>query len=390
MTSTAAILGGGKIARGFLGHLLFLSGYRTTFIDVNSELVEEITRAGQYNVHVLGAPSKDCVVDNVNALVLSDPNAPAVIAAADMVFVSVGGQNLAGLGPLLASVVELRDSPHPRILNIVVCENWRGAADVVRTAIETALGEDVAKSTSEWLGVAESTVLRSCIDPTDEQRRRDPLAVQVQDHWTLEIDGDAYIGSLPAVQGLLLVNGFSNALERKIYTYNMCNASISYLGSLLGHETLAQAANDPRVVQTVSQACDEIGPALCQAHGYDSADQADYAMRALKKFQDPAITDPISRQVRDPLRKLSRHDRLVGPAMLCLDYGIQPNAISVSIAAALRHTDSADPSAVELHRRIGAQNEIAVLAEIAELPAGSPLLSLVSRQRAELDAFLSS
>src|SRR4051812_16764984 len=44
----ALLFGAGKVARGFLGHLLSRSGYSLWFVDKNAELVERLDAAGRY------------------------------------------------------------------------------------------------------------------------------------------------------------------------------------------------------------------------------------------------------------------------------------------------------------------------------------------------------
>ena len=42
----AVMYGAGNIGRGFIAQRFFLSGYHTTFIDVNAEVVNAINEAG--------------------------------------------------------------------------------------------------------------------------------------------------------------------------------------------------------------------------------------------------------------------------------------------------------------------------------------------------------
>ena len=67
-SKSAVVFGAGKIARGFVGHLLSLSEFSITFVDVDHELVRIINERKQYTVHILGAPEKDTVVTGVSAV----------------------------------------------------------------------------------------------------------------------------------------------------------------------------------------------------------------------------------------------------------------------------------------------------------------------------------
>ena len=76
--------------------------------------------------------------------------------------------------------------------------------------------------------------------------------------------------------------------------------------------------------------------------------------------------------MRDPLRKLGRHDRLVGPACLALEYGIQPYHLALAIAAALHYANLQDPAAVKLQSMLSESGLDVVLREVC---GSSPMAS---------------
>ena len=65
---SCVIFGAGKIARGFIGHLLFLSDIPFTFVEKADGLVDLINERGQYFVNILGNAEKCCTVTGANAL----------------------------------------------------------------------------------------------------------------------------------------------------------------------------------------------------------------------------------------------------------------------------------------------------------------------------------
>jgi len=78
------IIGAGKIARGFIGHLLYLSGLDFIFIEKSAALTALINERGQYTVNVLGAPEKNTVVTGAKAICLDDTEAAAdAVASAE-------------------------------------------------------------------------------------------------------------------------------------------------------------------------------------------------------------------------------------------------------------------------------------------------------------------
>ena len=59
---SCVIFGAGKIARGFIGHLLDLSDIEFTFVEKFDPLVDLINERKEYTVNVLGHSEKNCIV----------------------------------------------------------------------------------------------------------------------------------------------------------------------------------------------------------------------------------------------------------------------------------------------------------------------------------------
>lgn len=386
---SAVVFGAGRIARGFVGHLLGLDGYRTTFVDVDPELVSALNDAGRYTVHIMGAPERSSVVEDVSALLPDSPDLAERLTNAEVVFVSVGGANLASVAKSLASGLLRRLDTTNDKLNIIVCENWPAAGRTLRDALAASWADLGREFPVDRVGVAESTIMRSAVDASPEQLAADPLAKQSQDYWSLPVDEAALVTELRGPRHVEPVAGFANALQRKLFTYNGANAIISYLGMVAGHELLSEAANDPDIAEVARAFHHEIGAAMVRTFGFDQIDQDEYAARALAKFQDRSIVDPLRRQVRDPMRKLSHDDRLVGAALFTLSAGITPDNAALGIRAALEYRDESDPSAVEMAGLVAREGVPAALAHLGELAADHPLIDLVMSRSGDLARFRS-
>jgi mannitol-1-phosphate 5-dehydrogenase len=386
-TAPVVIFGAGKIARGYVGHLAALAGRPLSFVDVNPALVQRLNEQRGYTVHILGNPAQSLRVTGLSALHSSDPRVAEQVAAAEVVFISVGGPNLPAVAAVLAPGLIARRAAGGRALNIICCENWHRPAEVVRQALDALLPPEERAYRMARVGVAEATVLRSCIEPTEEQRALDPLAVQAQDYWELQIDAAALAEPLPPIAGLKPLERFHAALERKLFTYNAGNACIAYLGAQRGHRFLAEAANDPMILEVAEGVYRESGAAICARHGYTPEEQAAFAQQSLRKYQDRAIADPIERNARDPLRKLGRQDRLIGPACLALEYDIRPWDLALSIAAALRYVNPADSSAARLQQLLAADGLAAVFDQVCGIDPASDLAALVKTRLPEVARF---
>lgn len=346
---SCVIFGAGKIARGFIGHLLYLSGIEFTFVEKFDPLVELINERKEYTVNILGNSEKNCIVENAKALGFSDKEAIAEkIAEADAVFSAVGGKNLGEIVPFLAAGIEQK-AKRGGTLNIVTCENWKQPANILKDGISEMLTDANVKEYFENnVGVTEAVIMRSAIESDKELLKIDPLTVNVQDFWELPVDSSRLKGELPDIMGLKLIAEFTGFLERKFYTYNAANGTTSYLGALFGYEKIADAAHDERILAILEGVYMETARALSMKHNFPLDEQLAFTLTSKRKLQDYTIVDFIERNARDPLRKLGPDDRLVGSARLVDSYGIKPENLCTAIAAAIYYKSEGDEFANKL------------------------------------------
>ena len=374
------IFGAGKIARGFIGHLLYLSGIPFSFIEKSPELTDLINHNQEYHIHILGAPEKDILVSGVKAFPFEDMgHIAAEIRNSDIIFTAVGGKNLEEIAPIIAAGIEVKSKTSGG-LNIITCENWKQPADLLKTKIIPLLSADAAEYFQQHVGITEAVVMRSAIEPDPDELRKDPLSVNVQDYWELPVDASRIKGNLPAIQGLQSIDGFSGFLERKFYTYNAANATVSYIGALLGYKKIAEAAHDSRIQTVLDGVYDETSKALSAKHHFPLQDQIEFTKGSLKKLQDYTIIDFIERNARDPIRKLGYDDRLVGSARMVLEQGIIPENLSISIAAAIYYKSPGDPFAEKLEKLRNEKGIEYILSEICGLNPEGVLGQLIQRK----------
>ena len=380
MEKQAVIFGAGKIARGFIAHLLTLSGFEITFVEKSPELVALLRQRRRYQVHVMGAPEKSTIIEGFR--VVSSEDAQTItqeVAEAAVIFVSIGGPNLPQIAPLLAAGIKLaaaegRTAP----LNIILCENYFQPGPWLRQMVMELLPLKERDWFRQHVGVVETMVLRSSVEPTEEMKAHDPLSVKAQDMWEMPADKEAFVGPVPPIRGLVPKGKFQAALIRKLYTYNAINAVFAYLGHLKGYQLLSDAANDPELLREAETCSREAGEALCKRFSFDPEEQRQFAESAIAKYRKREIVDPIERNTRDPARKLSRNDRLVGPACLALEEGIRPYALCRAIAAGLLYVNANDPGACKIQALIQRAGLATALREICGISDQDDLAKMIS------------
>lgn len=378
------ILGAGKIARGFVGHLLYLSNIPFTFVEKFDGLVDLINERGQYTVNILGNPEKNCVVKGARAIRFSDVEAVSdAIAEADVVFTSVGGKNLGELVPLLTKGIEKKSKTGGN-LNVITCENWKLPAAILRNGVEEAICEEAKEYLEKQVGMTEAVIMRSGIESGKELLEKDPLIVNVQDFWEFPVDASRIVGELPEILGLKLIPEFTGFLERKFYTYNAANGTTSFIGALLGHEKIADAAHDERILKILDGVYQETAQALSKKHNFPLDEQLAFTLTSKRKLQDYTIVDFIERNARDPIRKLGKDDRLVGSARLVMEYGIVPHNLAIAIAAAIYYVSPGDEFAEKLLKMRKEEGVDAILEKVCEQDPKGPLGMLVKEKIALL------
>lgn len=376
---SCVIFGAGKIARGFVGHLLYLSGIDFVFVEKVDSLCDLINERQEYLVNILGDSSKNTVVKNARALKFSQKEEiAAAIANADCVFNSVGGKNLGEIVPFLTAGIKKRAEENPKPLNIITCENWKKPADILRDGIAEIISDNYKTFFEENVGITEAVIMRSAIESTPELLAKDPLVVNVQDFWKFPFDASRLKAPMPEKMICLEpIYEFTGFLERKFYTYNAANGTTSFVGAVLGYTYIADAAFDERILALLDGVYKETATALSKKHNFPFDEQWAFTRTSLNKLQDKNIVDYIERNARDPIRKLGPDDRLVGSARLCLEYGVMPENLAIAIACAIHYEQPTDEFAVQLKEMREKHGILYVLENVCKLDANGTLAKLI-------------
>jgi mannitol-1-phosphate 5-dehydrogenase len=341
MKKEVLIIGAGKIGRGFIAHLFYRAGYRIWLLDASKQVVELLNQEKKYRVDIAGTTND--VTEYIaieEAFTLEDREKVAqVISNISIIASSVGAANIEGAAGFIKDI--LISTKRDEVLNWIICENANHPAKTIRKVLLNNADPAFGGFVQSKLGLIETQVLRTGMPANEELRLTEPLALRMQDWWTLPLDRDAFIGSIPDVEGFMPKPNFSNELIRKLYTFNGTNAPIAYIGWANGYKILHEAALAK--LQLFAEIQEESAFGLIHEFGLDEAEQRNFMALAMKKYTDPALNDQIQRNAHDSKRKLGKHERLVGPASLCLKHGRMPFAYAKAIAAAYAYNGSTDP-----------------------------------------------
>lgn len=154
------------------------------------------------------------------------------------------------------------------------------------------------------------------------------------------------------IPSLKSTSNLAGYLERKLFTLNTGHAITSYLGFILGYTTIDAAIRDERVYETVKGALEESGATLVRKYGFEPGHHSRYILRIIHRFENPKLGDEVTRVGRQPLRKLGKGDRLMGPVKYALEYGLGWDNLAKGIAAAFMFEAEGDEESVELQRKV--------------------------------------
>ena len=387
MGKKAVIFGAGNIGRGFIGQLFCESGYEVTFIDVDATLITALNRDGQYRLQtVFNEDVHEYLIGPVRALHADDAETVAdAVADADIGATAVGAGALTHVTPNLAAGIARRIERGAAPLNIILCENLKGAAGIVREAVEKSLPSSLRSQLDRHAGFVDTVIGRMVPIPTPEMRERDVSLVRVEPYKELPVDRAGFAGPIPDIVAMEAHDNFAVFTARKLYIHNCGHAFLAYCGYLRGHVYGYEALDDPLIHEILQGGLDESMTGIVHHYAVEKQWLQEHAQDLLRRFANRALGDSIFRLGRDPLRKLKEGDRLSGAAALAVAAGIIPQHLACGIAAGLCFDHPDDASALRLQQQLRADGIERVLPDLtgfaAESAMGKAILAAYARLR---------
>lgn len=363
--------GAGNIGRGFIGHLLWESGFRTIFVEANQELVRLLNERGWYPLRLLDKDGtvRDLSIDGVEALSSEEEDRVSdAVAGAEIVFTAVGVKNLKLIARTLAWGIEKRSRTNPQFLNIFLCENLKDAPTLLRQEVEMYLSPLAKDFCQQKVGFVGTVVARMVPVIGERYGVKDPLFMVAESYHRLPFDVGAVKGPVPAVSGLKPVSNFQAEVDKKLFLHNLGHATLAYVGYLKRYAYIHEAVADQEIEGILNGVWGEITRALFRKYpALDRAETEEMVKDLRERFANPALMDTVERVGREPLRKLKPEDRLVGGIQLCLSQGVFPRSIAMACGAALHYDFSDDPEAVILQEMIARRGVTEVIKEVCAL-----------------------
>jgi mannitol-1-phosphate 5-dehydrogenase len=375
MSAAGSILvfGAGAAGRGLVGLLFSRAGYRVTFVDIKDDLVDRLRNAGGYRVlvHRLAGGSEEQPVEGFRILHAREREAVArEMIEADFVMTAVFAQNLPDVARTITrGLAACRGAGRTRPLHVIACENMKKSSSTLREHVAALLDEAGRAAMDNLAAFPDCMINRVVPNPAD------PLLVETEDYCEWTVEAGAVKGAWPErVDFIERVDNQAARLDRKLFVYNGSHAACAYFGHRQGCAWIHEAIDHPRVAPDVEGVLAELGAVVCRHHGFAADSMEDYKRDFRLRCRNAGLKDAIGRIGRQPARKLGRHERLIGPAKLAMDYGLPREFLRKAIAAALSFRHPEDPESQELSARIARDGWLTTLCSVSGLEETDPLL----------------
>jgi fructuronate reductase len=165
-----------------------------------------------------------------------------------------------------------------------------------------------------------------------------PVVTEPFSQWVIE---DRFPQGRPdwALAGAQFVEDVAPFELMKLRLLNGAHSSLAYLGLALGHETVTQAANDPRLSRFLERLWAEVRPTVPAPPGVDLARYCD---DLLARFRNPTIRHRLAQIAMDGSQKLPQ--RLLAAWRDTLAAGRDCPHIALAVAAFAAHASGHDAS----------------------------------------------
>jgi mannitol-1-phosphate 5-dehydrogenase len=371
MSLKAVHFGAGNIGRGFVGLVLHNAGYEVVFADVAAPLIDALAASSSYQVREVGLGAKTSTVDNYRALnsATNEADVIAEIATADVVTTAVGPNILRFVAPLIAAALQKRDAARAP-LAVMACENAINATDLLRNSVVDSINDPGMLSRAVFANTAVDRIVPG-------QPEGAGLNVTVEAFFEWAVEKKPFGKDVPVIPEAHFVDDLAPYIERKLFTVNTGHATTAYHGFIAGADSIAAAITMPAVLAEVRAVLAETKELLVSKHGFTPEVQQDYIDTTLARFTNEELTDTIERVGRQPLRKLSRNERFVGPAAELSSRGLSADALVRAMGAALKFDVPDDEQSVEMLALLKSTSAHGFVLQVTGLEPSHPLFAAV-------------
>jgi len=357
MKPLCIVFGAGSIGKSVAGYCFKSAGADVIFIDIDRTTVEDLNRRGFYRIYT--TEDRYDLVCGISAVLMNDEIILKYIQKADYICTSVGMNGIVNVLKLISEGLKLRSSQDS--LKILLCEN---IPDSYNFSIDI-LGKKEIKNNAAT--IIETSVERMTKLRINDNEERDVIG---EPFIPLIVNRERYNN-----EDFLLKNSeyftetkkFNAYYYRKICTNNLGHAVLGYMGYRLGCKTLVDAFNNDEINSILKECLSAAGKMLILKYGFSCEEIENHISDLLIRYNNTTLNDEIVRVTRDPVRKLSKNERIIGTALKILDCGLDTRAMAQVACAAISFYDKNDEESIWLKNNLNTKGIRWVLNEVCEI-----------------------
>lgn len=350
------IIGAGRTGRGMLGEMFYTEGgYDLIFADNDPTLVAGLKQQGWYSVEqkdLITGKSKKTLIDSfqIYHTVQAREEYLTAIVDAEIVLTAIFPDAFDQVAKDLADGINLRAVKGKGApFAILLGGNFVGHYDYFYPRILCELSPLGKEYYEQYVSLLAINANRKVV--FNENNPEDLFALTGDDKNVLMVDNDLKDSINPVPSFFKLTDHLDAFMAEKIWSANLEHCSFGFVGSFEGYHVINQAVVDTKVRKLAYYAWLEGRKGLQAEFGFPIPD-SNKKKEEYRKFASPFFEDKINRIARDPIRKLSRYDRFIGPALLCLKHKILPFFILKCAAYGFFYDEEDDLSSVKLQQMI--------------------------------------
>ena len=350
------LIGAGKLGRGYLADLFNAAGYELIFLEYSDVLVKKMKEQGYYTLFRSredGSGTDEIKISGYQAYCTETEREKCVevLSKANTASVHTYSDGFQAIGYLLADAIKKRVAEgNDETLDVLISVNFLNPDVVFRNYILERLSTQAEKDYFEKnIGLIQTLPYRGGYPSTSEMLAADPISVAATDYPELPVDMEAFKGPIPEGVPFLLLDRMSDRLNCKLWTANVRGAILAACGKKCGLTLIEEANADPNIYKCAILGQKEAVFAAMN-HFHFTPEEFHKGSRKQNENGKPRkeTSDTLDRQLFGLKRKLGRTDRLVGPALACLESRRIPFFLSKALALALEYDNPADPDSVEV------------------------------------------
>lgn len=332
-------VGAGAIGKSVSAVTFSKFGCDVLVADVKPEVIADINNRNGYCIiqTEFNKPDVNVAVEGIRAAEISSEEAKNFAMEADYICTAIGPVGMKFFLPTLMEWLKARNRVSKKPLYLLFFENDSSCVSLFHQVATEALG-----AVPEWMKVAKASIERMTKPLPPVDGKYDVVAESV---FPVLLPKAALRDSSIADSPLFaLVDDVDAYYYRKLYTNNLGHAVLGYVGSYYGYATADQCVKDAKVCAILDEVLSETGEMLIKEYGFTAEEMQAHLKLLPTRYWNQGLNDSLDRLARDPVRKLSPSERIVGAIRKCSHAGIRPDGIIKVLCYAVRYNGQDDQS----------------------------------------------